>query len=94
MGDRMPPQPSAIRFTVEPRYIPRKKAARRLHLSLAEFSDMEPRLRARGFPVPDPDTGHYDLKAIDIWMDRQIDLTPPNQLRDARELAFERIERL
>ncbi|CAH1670481.1 MULTISPECIES: hypothetical protein [unclassified Chelatococcus] len=94
MASRATPAPSPVRFTVQPRCVPRKKAARRLHLSLAEFASVEPRLRARGFPTPDPDTGHYDLKAIDLWMDRQINLTEPSRMHDARECAFNLIDKL
>lgn len=56
-----------IRFQVEPRDVPPEKAARRLGLDLQRFTDLLPRLLARGFPPSDPDTGHYDLDAIDAW---------------------------
>jgi hypothetical protein len=73
----MPPTPAndnrptgaAIRFPVEPRLVPAQKAARRLHLSFSEFRDKLAELRIAGFPPPCPVTGHYDLKAIDIWLD-------------------------
>ncbi|MFG1371542.1 hypothetical protein V5F32_05135 [Xanthobacter oligotrophicus] len=84
----------AIRFPVEPRDIPPDKAARRLHLSLPEFEAARPRLERRGFPPPDPDTGMYDLKAIDAWMDRRSHLTAPAAARDAREGALARIANL
>src|SRR5262249_49544723 len=44
-----------------------EKAARRLHLTLAEFGAKLPELLARGFPGPDQTTGMYDLDAIDQW---------------------------
>ena len=61
------PIPSAVRFKVEPGDVPPEKAARRLHLTLAEFNGVLPKLLARGFPPPDPDTHMYDLEAIDQW---------------------------
>lgn len=38
-----------IRFPVEPRDVPPEKAARRLHVTLAEFTVMLPALMDRGF---------------------------------------------
>ena len=40
----------------------------------AEFAAVSGKLYARGFPRPDPDTGRFDLKAIDLWMDRRSGL--------------------
>lgn len=68
-------QSGSIRFQVQPRDVPASKAARRLHLTLPEFESRLPRLRARGFPAADPDTGNFDLKAIDDWMDRRSGLS-------------------
>ena len=64
-------QPQAIRFAVDPRDVPTVKAARRLHLTEAQFLKIIERLIARGFPRPDSTTGMYDLRAIDHWMDRR-----------------------
>ena len=75
MGDVRAIQASTIRYPVEPRDVPAVKAARRLHLTLEEFETCLPRLRARGFPTADPDTGRFDLKAIDDWMDRRSGLS-------------------
>jgi hypothetical protein len=61
------PTPSEIRFRVDPGDVPAEKAARRLHLSVERFQELLPRLVARGFPAADPDTGMYDLEAIDFW---------------------------
>ena len=58
-----------VRCQVEPRLIPPKKAARRLHLTHGEFVVALPALRREGFPVACNVTGHYDLKAIDAWLD-------------------------
>lgn len=58
-----------MRFRVEPRDVPPEMAARRLGLSLAEFNAALGRLAARGFPPADPDTGKFDLQAIDRWCD-------------------------
>jgi hypothetical protein len=54
--------------------VPPSKAARSLHLTVAEFTELRPRVEQRGFPLPDPDTGMYDMKAIDMWMDRRSGL--------------------
>lgn len=89
-----PPQPAHIRFTIDPRDVPAAKAARRLHLSLLEFQTLLPRLCARGFPMPDPDTGHYDLKKIEEWMDNRSVQPPGNRALDAREVVDDRIERM
>lgn len=56
-----------IRYRVDPADVPPEKAARRLHLSPERFNELLPRLLARGFPSADPDTGMYDLEAIDTW---------------------------
>lgn len=88
------PQASPIRFAIDPRDVPPAKAARRLHLSLAEFNELLPRLQARGFPLPDPDTGHYDLQKIDEWMDNRFIQPPEKKARDAREVVDDRIERM
>jgi len=56
---------ASIRFPVEPRDVPPAKAARRLHLTEAQFNEKLPDLHRRGFPRADPTTGMYDLKAID-----------------------------
>jgi hypothetical protein len=97
------PVPSAIRYRVAPRDVPPVKAARRLHLTLAEFRGMLPALAARGFPAPDPTTGMYDLAAIDAWMDRRhattqggaqdASLTGPSPLRNAQEVFRDRARR-
>lgn len=57
----------ALRFSVDPRDIPPEKAARRLGLTLERFLELLPQLLRRGFPASDPDTGNYDLDAIDAW---------------------------
>lgn len=56
-----------IRFRVDPGDVSPEKAARRLHLSLATFRELLPKLLARGFPPPDETTGMFDLEAIDAW---------------------------
>ncbi|WP_334502238.1 hypothetical protein [Bradyrhizobium sp. AZCC 1678] len=59
------PDAAQIRFRVDPANVPPEKAARRLHLTPQQFTEVLPRLLARGFPPADPDTGMYDLEAID-----------------------------
>jgi hypothetical protein len=58
-----------MRFRVEPRDVSREAAAPRLGLTLAEFDGKYANLIARGFPIPDPDTGLFDMHAIDRWCD-------------------------
>ena len=82
----------SIRFPVYPRDVPAAKAARRLHLTLAEFEDRLPRLKARGFPSADPDTGFFDLKAIDAWMDARSGLARHDEARDAGTDFNERLK--
>jgi hypothetical protein len=72
--------------------VPASKAARRLHLTLEEFRAKLPSLLARGFPPPDPTTGHYYLRAIDRWMEMRFDLTAAASEGDASRLIDERLE--
>jgi hypothetical protein len=84
-----------MRFRVEPRDVPPDMAARRLGKSGAEFEVLLPNLIARGFPEADPDTGNFDLLAIDKWCDaRHARLfgNAPMQARDASTVAKDRIE--
>lgn len=85
-------------FRVEPRDIPPEMAARRLGKTLADFTVALPRLTARGFPSADPDTGNYDICAIDRWCDaRHPHLwgsTAPMLARDAATVARDRIAKL
>lgn len=80
---------TGLRFRVDPGDVPADKAARRLHLTLAEFEAALPELYARLFPRPDPTTGMFDLEAIDEWRRRRhpnLFLTHPERARDARAL--------
>jgi len=61
------PSPASLRFRVDPGDVPAAKAARRLHLTEDRFLELLPRLLTRGFPPADPDTGMFDLEAIDAW---------------------------
>lgn len=69
------PRGESIRFSVEPRLVPPVKAARRLHLTLSEFQTKLRSLINHGFPYPCPVTGHYDMVAIDNWLDGLAGLT-------------------
>jgi hypothetical protein len=84
----------ALRFRVDPRDVPADKAARRLHLTAAEFAVALPALVDRGFPPPDPTTGMFDLKAIDEWMDGRHRLTLSADPRDVQKVIRERLARL
>lgn len=68
------PQPSSVRFPVQPRLVPPAKAARYLHLTLPEFLKLLPALQLQGFPKACPITGNYDMVAIDAWQDRRSGL--------------------
>lgn len=46
---------------------PAREAARLLGLDEGAFCSLLPRLHSRGFPLPDPDTGLFDLDAITEW---------------------------
>jgi hypothetical protein len=94
---RSPPNAEQIRFRVEPRDVPAVKAARRLHLTLAQFEAKKEELFARLFPRPDPTTGMYDLVAIGAWQDArnpQVFSGAGNGPIDARTVAGERLARL
>lgn len=71
-----------------------------MHLTLAQFELVQDNLFARGFPRPDPDTGMYDLRAIDAWMDQRSALTSGHPLtgtrtlRNAQEVFGDRARRL
>jgi hypothetical protein len=93
----MSPPGASIRFRVDPRDVPADKAARRLHLTAAEFHIKLPALLARGFPQPDPTTGMFDLAAIDDWMTARHNpnpgrcaLTAELKPRDASEVFNKR----
>jgi hypothetical protein len=87
---------SRIRYPVDPRDVPAEKIARRLHLTLAEFEALKDDLFGRGFPRPDLTTHHYDLRAVDAWMDVRSGLTGQGVLtaepkaRNATEVFGER----
>ena len=82
---------------IQPRDVSDEQAARRLELVVAEFNAKLPNLRARGFPQPDPDTGLFDMVAIDRWCDaRHPHLFGGNvmQARDASVVVRQRIEKM
>lgn len=76
----------AVRFPVEPRLIPPMKAARRLHLTLSEFSAIQHALQRAGFPAPCSITGHYDIVAIDAWIARRSGAADAPALDDRDKL--------
>ena len=89
---------SHLRHRVDPRDVPAAKAARRLGLTLAQFDLVKPDLFARGFPMPDPTTGLFDLKAIEHWMNSRSKLgnhlTGPTLPRNAEEVFGDMARRL
>ena len=83
-----------MRFRVEPRDVPPDAAARRLGMTLASFEAVLPNLIARGFPKADPDTGNFDLDAIDAWRKQRnphLFGEPIAAARDARTVVTDRI---
>lgn len=63
---------------------------------MERFQELLPRLMARGFPPSDPDTGNYDLDAIDAWRAARHRRTLPNQPSPAHPsgLVATRLERM
>jgi hypothetical protein len=89
------PVAANIRFPVQPRLVPAIKAARFLHLTLAEFRNAMPALHREGFPKACTITGHYDLVAIEAWQDRRSGLTKPTGTpADTDALIRERLANL
>ena len=83
-----------LRYRVDPGDVPASKAARRLHLTEAEFTELLPDLIERGFPRPDQTTGMFDLDAIDAWRQGRyphLFLTNPAQAKDARAVVASRL---
>jgi hypothetical protein len=87
---------------VTPGDVPAELAARRMGLTKGEFERVLPQLLHRGFPLPDPDTGLFDLDAIDQWRKRRNShlypdssaLTAVPTARDADEVFAARRARL
>jgi hypothetical protein len=74
--------------------VPAQKAARRLHLTEAEFRDRLHALQRVGFPAACTITGHYDLKAIDEWLDRRMGHDAAGVPKFATpEMVMERLKR-
>jgi hypothetical protein len=92
------PEQCSIRFRVDPGDVPALKAARRLHLTLAEFEAKLPALLQRGFPAADETTGMFCLEAIDQWrlsrFPRLFRLTAEQGPQQSREIARARIARM
>lgn len=82
----------SIRFHVDARDVPPIVAARRLGLTLEAFERLLPELiTKRRFPPPDPTTGNYDLKAIDVWQDARSPQLFGAAVRDGASLTRERL---
>ena len=83
-----------MRYHVEPGDVPPKEAAKRLGIALENFTARLPNLIARGFPKPDPDTGNFDMDAIDAWRrsrNPHLFNLPQSVARDASTVASDRI---
>jgi hypothetical protein len=59
------------RIRLQPGDVSPARAAERMGLLLDAFIGALPNLTARGFPKCDPDTGNFDLDAIDAWRRRR-----------------------
>ena len=76
---------------------PPAAAAREMWLSLEQFNEKLPELRARGFPSPDPTTGNYDMDAIKEWRKLRhpqvygTRLTPVTTARNAGDVVRARL---
>ncbi|MBY0383252.1 MAG: hypothetical protein K2W78_15190 [Xanthobacteraceae bacterium] len=57
------------RYHVTARDVPPIAAARIMGMTLEAFTEKLPDLLKRNFPSPDPTTGNFDTKAIDVWQD-------------------------
>jgi hypothetical protein len=75
--------------------VPATIAAQRMGLTLEAFKTALPNLVARRFPKPDPDTGNFDIDAIDAWRrSRHAHLFPGRAefgAMDASAVASDRI---
>jgi hypothetical protein len=91
MTNRPPSRPDFIRFSVAPRLVPAQKAARRLHLTPKEFEEKMRALRRAGFPAACSVTGHYDLRAIDEWLDRRVGLGGSGNAPASPEAPMQRL---
>jgi hypothetical protein len=84
-----------MRFRIAPRDVPPDAAARRLGITLAQFTSILPNLIARGFPKADPDTANFDLAAIERWCDLRhshlLNGGAAMTARDAREVVGDRL---
>ena len=83
-----------MRFGVKPRDVPPPEAARRLGVDLDKFMQILPNLHTRGFPEADPDTGNFDLDAIDAWRRARhahLFLTGATCARDAKSVVNARL---
>jgi hypothetical protein len=87
-----------MRFPIEPRDVPPEIAAERLGKTLEDFNSILANLLERGFPRADPDSGNFDLVAIDRWCDARhshlFDGNSAMQARDASTVVPERIARM
>lgn len=94
MSQTHAPQPSSVRFPVQPRLVPAVKAARWLHLTLEEFRIALPALRKEGFPAACPITGHYDLIALEAWQNRRSGIAGAADAEDHAAIMRARIAEL
>lgn len=87
-----------MKFNITPRDVSPEAAAKRLGKPFLEFQAVLPRLLERGFPPADPDTGNYDLDAINQWCNARHHHLFGNSgeftARDATTVAADRIAKL
>jgi hypothetical protein len=81
-----------------------RDAARMMGISPSDFLASLPQLERRGFPLPDPTTGQFDLDAVAAWRrrrhphlfttDNEGGLTSPRAARGALDVVKGRLEAL
>lgn len=89
-----------LRFKLPPGDVPPSAAARHMGLTPEAFERALPQLRERGFPLPDPTTGNFDIDAIVAWRRSRHPqffgpaLTAATGARDAKDVVRDRVARL
>jgi hypothetical protein len=100
-GQAAPTKPKRAKASrgIESRDVSPADAAHRIGLDADAFNAKLSNLIERGFPRPDPDTGRFDLIAVDRWCDtRHPHLFGGNaatiEARDANVVAMDRIAKI
>lgn len=54
----------------------KSEIAAKLGISMGTFNARRPQMEAEGFPGYDRLLGGYDVKAVDLWLDRRSNIAP------------------